>query len=109
MRALLEPTHPVAFGYGSDVPVLVNSSLAFSLSKDGVNAAVFAPRDRLRLGGFAWSESLDLLAGKPFVIVERMGKGNLVLFSEDPNFRGGWEGLSRMLLNAVLLVPAFAE
>ncbi len=107
LRVLIEPSHPVAFGYAEEVPVLVNSNLVLSLSKDGVNAGVFASRDRIRLGGFAWKESLDLLAGKAYLVVERVGRGSVVLFSEDPNFRGGWEGLNRMLLNAVLLVPAF--
>ena len=109
LRVLLEPSHPLAFGYGEEVPVLVTSNLVFSLSSDGANAAVYAPRDRLRLSGFAWPESLDLLAGKAFAVAEKVGRGNLVLFADDPNFRGGWEGLSRMVLNAILLVPAFED
>jgi hypothetical protein len=107
LRVHLEPTHPIAFGYGPEAAVLVNSDLALTPSKEGANPAVFAPAARLRLSGFAWKESLDLFAGKPYVIVEDVGHGHLVLFADDPNFRGGWEGLTRMLLNAILLVPAF--
>jgi hypothetical protein len=104
---LLEPSNPLAFGYTGEVPVIVTSNLVFSLTKQGVNAGVFAQRDRLRIGGFLFKDSLDLLAGRPYVLTEKMGRGTLVLFADDPCFRGGWDGLNRMLLNAVLLVPAF--
>ncbi|MBI3448745.1 MAG: hypothetical protein HY049_07505 [Acidobacteria bacterium] len=107
LRVVLEPSHPLAFGYDAEVPAMISSSLVFSLARDGVNVGVFAAKERLRLGGFMWKESIDLLAGKPFVIAERRGRGTAVLFADDPDYRGGWDGLNRMLLNAVLLVPAF--
>jgi len=109
LRVLLEPSQPLAFGYTGEVPVLISSNLVFSLSKEGVNAGVFAEVPALRMGGFLWPESADLLAGTPYVLTERVGKGTLVLFADDPDFRGGWDGLNRMLLNALLLVPAFEE
>jgi len=107
LRVVLEPSHPLSFGYDGEVPAMISGSLVFSLAKDGVNVGVFAAKERLRLGGFMWKESIDLLAGKPFVIAERRGRGTVVLFADDPDFRGGWDALNRMLLNAVLLVPAF--
>ena len=34
-----------------------------------------------------------------------MGRGQIILFADDPNFRGYFWGTSRLFLNAVLLGP----
>ena len=37
--------------------------------------------------------------------VERVGSGQVILFAEDPYFRGYTEGSGRMLANAIILGP----
>jgi hypothetical protein len=109
LRVAIEPSRYIGFGYEKEGAVMVNSNLAFSLSKEGRNVVTFAPKDRLRLAGFVWQESLDLLAGTACVVEETRGRGRVVLFADDPNFRGYWEALNRMFLNSVLFAPAFGE
>ena len=88
---------------------MVNSNLVLSTSKEGHNVVTFASKERLRLGGFAWQESLDLLAGSAYLVEEQRGRGRVILFADDPNFRGCWESLTRMFLNSVIFAPAFGE
>jgi hypothetical protein len=40
-------------------------------------------------------------------VQERVGGGHLVMFANDPLFRGWWRALDRVVMNAVLLGPAF--
>jgi len=107
LRVLLDPHSPLTFGYGSEGVVMVNSSIVLSAGGKGRSVATFAAADRLRQSGFAWDESLALLAGSSYLAVEPRGRGRVILFSDDPNFRGYWESLNRLFLNSVLFAPSF--
>ncbi|HZI95137.1 MAG TPA: M14 family metallopeptidase [Patescibacteria group bacterium] len=107
LRVAIEPTQYLGFGYGAEGAVMVNSNLAFSPSKEGRNVVTFSSRERLRLAGFAWQESIDLLAGTAYLVEEPRGRGRVILFADDPNFRGYWESLNRMFLNSVVFSPSF--
>jgi hypothetical protein len=47
----------------------------------------------------------EALKGQAWLVEERRGRGKVVLFAEDPSFRGTWEGLHALLLNAVMIGP----
>lgn len=90
------------------MPVLVGGSNVYSLSKDGGNVAVFPTTGTLRRGGFVFPENSErLLRGSTFIAQEKVGRGNVVMFTNDPMFRGWWRALDRMVLNAVLLGGSF--
>jgi hypothetical protein len=48
-----------------------------------------------------------LLRNTAFAVEEPVGRGHVVLFAADPMFRGWWRALDRLVLNAVVLGPAF--
>jgi hypothetical protein len=37
------------------------------------------------------------------LIVSKVGSGRVVLFADNPNFRGSWYGTNRLFLNALFL------
>ncbi len=89
-------------------PVLVSGSSFYTLSKDGGNVAVFPTTGTLRRGGFVFPDNSErLLKGSVFVAQERVGRGNVVLFTNDPMFRGWWRALDRLVLNALLMGGSF--
>ena len=89
-------------------PVLVGGSSIYGLSKDGGNVAVFPTTGTLRRGGFVFPDNTErLLKGTVFIAQERVGRGNVVMFTSDPMFRGWWRALDRLVLNAVLLGTSF--
>ncbi len=108
LRALPNPESFLSFGYEEPFPVMVWSSLAFEPDPSIAVGARF-PEDAAELlgSGFAFPDSLDRLAGSPYVVTERVGAGRVVLFLDDPNFRLFWSGLTRLFLNAVLFAPTF--
>lgn len=71
----------------------------------GVNVGIHAKQDELVLSGLAWEESQAQLAQKAFLIHQPMGRGHLIAFAEDPNFRGFAEMTQLLFMNAVLLGP----
>lgn len=89
-------------------PVLVSGSSFYTLSSSGGNVAVFPTSGTLLRGGFTFPDNTErLLKGTSFIAQERVGQGNVVLFTNDPMFRGWWRALDRLVLNAALLGTSF--
>jgi len=110
MRATLDRRTPLTYGYEQErLPVLVDSGYFFRPSKEGTNAVIFsadagAP---LHVAGFLWPTSESLLRGTAYVIDEPTGRGHVVLFAEDPNFRAIWRSTTRLFFNSFLFQPIF--
>jgi hypothetical protein len=61
----------------------------------------------LRLAGFVWPGNTErLLRGTAYVIEEHAGRGHVILFAEDPSFRGIWRTTVRLFFNALLFPSA---
>ena len=105
-RATLDRTHWLTLGYESDrLPVYVEGSTFWKLSKNGANPVAFVG-DSLALSGFTWPGNTErLLKGTAWAVVENRGQGRLVLFLTDPLFRGFWRGPARLVTNAILAGP----
>jgi hypothetical protein len=110
MRASIDRTTYLTYGYEDQyLPVLVNSGYFFRPSKEGTNAVIFSTdeRDELRLSGFVWPDNTErLLRGTAYVIEEHEGRGHVILFAEDPSFRGIWRTTVRLFFNAILFPSA---
>ncbi len=109
--ARLDADHWMTAGLGETVNVLVSGRTIFTPIKldKGVNAAVFAGPKDLLVSGYLWEENRKQMAYKPFVIVQREGRGNVIAFTADPNFRAFMDGLNVLFLNAVFRGPAHAR
>lgn len=60
-----------------------------------------APPQAGRLPSIARRE----LAGRPYALVRARGAGRVVLFADDPGFRGMLPALAKLYLNALVLLP----
>jgi hypothetical protein len=99
-RVRLDPDHPLAFGDDdAALAVLMEGTTAFSLKGQGSRLGVFG-QDSL-LSGFASPENVAKLNGKAYLAQVRLGRGNVILFANDPNFRGFARGQTGLFLNAV--------
>lgn len=110
MRATLDRRTPLTYGYEQEtLPVLVDSAYFFRPSKEGTNAVVFSSDDGrpLHVAGFIWPTTEQLLRGTAYVIDEPAGRGHVVLFAEDPNFRAIWRSTTRLFFNSFLFQPIF--
>ena len=63
----------------------------------------YAPLPQLRIAGYLWPEVPARLAGTPYLWTERVGRGRVIAFAGDPNFRDLWRGLLPLFANAVFL------
>ncbi|MCW5979830.1 MAG: peptidase M14 [Bryobacteraceae bacterium] len=102
-RARVDEDHWITAGLAGTVNVTVRGRSIFTPIKldKGVNAATFLGPSELLAGGYLWEENRRQLAYKPFVIVQRSGRGVVIGFTADPNFRAYMDGLNALFLNAV--------
>ena len=52
------------------------------------------------MNGLAATERL--LRGTAYVLDEPTGRGHIILFAEDPNYRGIWRVTTRLFFNSIL-------
>ena len=64
-------------------------------------------RMNLRMSGLVWPEATHRLANTAWLTREGIGRGQIILFSSPPTFRGGARGTTRVFLNAAVLGPGF--
>ena len=102
-RAALDQSHWLTFGYErKELPVPMSGGTFLTPSKSGANPVAFVA-DSSRLAGFVWPNTQRLLKGTVWAAVESQGRGNVVLFADDPLFRAFWRGTARLVTNAMLL------
>ena len=56
----------------------------------------------VRMSGLVWPEASQRIANSAYLTREKVGKGQIILFSGEPNFRGSARGTNRLWLNAVV-------
>ncbi len=105
LRVELNPAHFLSFGSEPQQVVLQNSDLVFTLSTEGTNVATYA-KENTRVSGFVWEGTLKRIAGTAYLVDENRGRGHVILFADDPNFRLLWPRLTRLFLNSVFLAPS---
>jgi len=98
------PYHFLCYGAQGPCSALVLRGRELRAGEEDQVVVNYAAHEPL-IAGFAWPETVEALAGRPYLICEKHEKGKLVLFAEDPTFRGIWPVTTRLLLNAVLLAP----
>lgn len=107
MRATVDHTAQITYGVDEDnLPVLLASGYFFRYTKEGINAMVFdaKPKTPLTISGFVWEGNTErLLKGTSYLIDEPTGGGHVIIFAEEPFFRGVFRSMTKPFFNALLL------
>ncbi len=107
MRATVDHTAQINYGVDEDnLPVLLASGYFFRYTKEGINAMVFdaRPKTPLTISGFVWEGNTErLLRGTSYLIDEPSGAGHVIIFAEEPFFRGVFRSMTKPFFNAMLL------
>ncbi len=94
-------SNPLFYGYQSaGIPVFRNSAIMMERSKNAYANPLMYTLNPL-LSGYISAKNLEKLANTAAVQVDKVEKGTVITFTDNPNFRAFWYGTNRMFLNAI--------
>jgi hypothetical protein len=107
LAADLDTSHPLGFGYADRAIFLHKNVEEPFLPTDNPFGTVIVYSEDPVFSGFVSADNEAALAGTPALIAERSGQGSIVLFADNPNFRGYWYGTNKLFLNALFFSTVF--
>ena len=111
MRSTIDRTTYLTYGLEDEnLPVLLSTGYFFRPTKEGTNAVVFEknPKRPLTISGFVWENNTErLLKGTVYLMDEPNGGGHVILFAEEPFFRGIFRSMTRPFFNSILFNGTF--
>ena len=97
----IDRSHPINFGVEQNMlPMFRNSRIFIEPDKQSFNNPIQYTENPL-LSGYISKQQLNLLKGSvPFKFIKK-GNGNIILFTDNTNFRAFWYGTNRLFSNAL--------
>lgn len=97
----LDRSHPINFGYKNDKLALFrNTNIFIQPNKNSYNNPITYTNAPL-LSGYISEENLELLKNSVPVQIQRNGRGRVIGFTDNTNFRAFWYGTNKLLMNAI--------
>ena len=103
----LDITHPLGFGYANRSIAVHKNTTDILPTSSNPYATVVRYNNPPVLSGYTSEANQTLLQGTAALTAERMGKGSIILFADDPNFRAIWYGTNKLFLNSLFFSQAF--
>lgn len=100
-EAILDRSHPINYGYKNDrLALFRNTNIYLNPEKNSYDNPIQYTNNPL-LSGYISEENAELIKNSVPFKVKRMGKGRVVLFTDNTNFRAFWYGTNKLLMNAI--------
>ena len=99
----LDLGHPLAFGFHRDqLPMFRNSDRVMLMpGAPFVTVAKYAKSPLM--AGYTSDELQKLIGDSAAIVAHNFGRGKVIAFTDNVNFRGYWYGTSRLLSNAIFM------
>jgi hypothetical protein len=110
-RVTVDPDHWLSAGVAPTLNVLVTGSEIYAPVRrdDADTVARFTGPNDVLVSGVLWEPSRKQIAFKPFAVTQSLGRGVVVGFTQDPNFRAYLNGLNLIFANAIFRGAAQAD
>lgn len=94
-------SHPINFGYKNNkVSLFRNTNIYIEPDKDSYNNPIQYTSQPLQ-SGYISEENLEMIKGSVPFKVQKLGKGRVIIFTDNTNFRAFWYGTNKFLMNAI--------
>ncbi|MCR8666329.1 M14 family metallopeptidase [Aestuariibaculum sp. M13] len=106
-EAKTDRSHPINFGFKNDkIALFRNTTIFIKPNKDSYNNPIQYTEKPL-LSGYISKSNLDSLSNTVPFQVKRLGKGKVVAFTDNTNFRAFWYGTNKLMMNAIFFREEF--
>ena len=100
-QADLDITHPIAFGVNSRKLFINKNGPTILVPSTNKYATVAQYNSKPFVNGYSSKVNIGRVANSAAIIAAASGNGEVVLFADDPTYRGYWLGTNRLFLNAL--------
>jgi len=97
----LDRSHPIAFGYKDDkIAMFRNTTIFMEADEQSYKNPIQYTKKPL-LSGYISKPNLDSIASTVPFKHASLGRGEVMLFTDNTNFRAFWYGTNKLLMNAI--------
>ena len=101
-EAEVDRSHPVNFGYNdSKIALFRNTTLFVKPDSSGTYKPALQYSKNPLLSGYISKENLKQLSESLPFKKSNMGRGQVIVFTDNTNFRAFWYGTNKLMLNAI--------
>ena len=97
----LDTTHPIGFGFSSRKISVYRNAQTYLTPSSNPYSTVAQYTDNPLIGGYLHALSAKKIKNTAAIVVAQEGEGRIIMFTDDPNFRGAWYGTNKLFLNAL--------
>ncbi|MDC8829310.1 M14 family metallopeptidase [Alteromonas gilva] len=105
-KTRIDTSHPLFYGYDSDELNMFKTSNMMVTSNESPFEIPARYVESPLVAGYSASVLASEIGGSVAVIAEPMGRGRVIGFTDDPQFRGFWYGTSKLMSNALFMSEA---
>ena len=100
-EAKIDRTHPINFGYKNNkIAMFRNTTIFMKPDKNSYNNPLQYTK-RPILSGYISKQNLDSIGSTVPLQIKSLGRGTVVAFTDNTNFRAFWYGTNKLLINAI--------
>lgn len=104
-EAKLDRSHPIGYGYKNDrISLFRNTNIYLEPEDDSYDNPIQYTNNPLQ-SGYISEENAELIKNTVPFKAKRMGKGRVILFTDNTNFRAFWYGTNKLMMNAIFFGP----
>jgi len=97
----LDRSHPIAFGYKDDKIAMFRNTTIFMEADEQSYKNPIQYTEKPLLSGYISKPNLDSIASTVPFKHSSLGRGEVMLFTDNTNFRAFWYGTNKLLMNAI--------
>jgi hypothetical protein len=100
-NAKLDITHPIGYGYSKSEIFTFRSGNQFLLPSENRYANPMIYTNSPLASGYVHPTNLEAIKSTAVIQVASVGRGNIIGFVDNPNFRAFWFGTNKLFMNAI--------
>ena len=100
-EAKTDRSHPINFGYKNNkISLFRNTTIFMKPDKNSYNNPI-QYTERPIVSGYISKQNLDSIGSTVPLQIKGLGRGSVVAFTDNTNFRAFWYGTNKLLMNAI--------
>ena len=101
LEANIDVTNPIGYGYtNAALFMFVSGDIVLKPSKDPYSTPLAYGKNPV-VSGFVPARAMNYFRNSASIVTDRLGRGNIIMMAETPNYRAFWYGTNKLFMNSI--------